>query len=147
VTKWEFTPHGVLTILTTYHVNQYPDDGDDLWRIHYSAQQDRDGYLLVVQYKNPGRIGHLYSKRSIGGMTVYWFEARDDITGWIKFITEDFDKCRMDIIECLDGQITNDPKPIKKQPQYIQEYPTNNDPFNWKVQYNYRITQDGKLIA
>lgn len=141
--KWEYSPVGVLSMLDDYHMNAYPNDHQIDWKVHYSADPMRDAYTLVLQYKNPGRLGHLYAKRSISSMAVWYFEQADNVAGWIKFITEDFDKARMEIIEMLDEQITNqrilEAPIIKKQPMYIQEYPTNDDPFNWKAQYDYKI--------
>ncbi len=130
--KWEFSPVGVLSMLDDYRNNKYPDDGPR-WRLHYSADPSRDAYTLVVQYKVYPRIGDLYAKRSIDGMAVWYFEQADNVAGWIKFITEDFDKARMEIIECLDEQITNqrilEAPIIKKQPQYIK------DNYEWKQWY------------
>lgn len=144
--KWEYSPVGVLSMLNDYHMNAYPNDHQIDWKLHYSAEQGSDTYLLVVQYKNPGRLGHLYAKRSISGMAVWRFEQTDNVAGWIKFITDEFDMCRMDIIEMLDEQIVAEQKlveygkKIKKQPiHYRQEYPTNDDPFNWRAQYDYKI--------
>jgi hypothetical protein len=110
--NWEYTPRGVLAILNDYHLNKYPDDKHDDWKIHYSAEQNRDAYLMVLQYMNPGRLGHMYAKLSIDGMAIHFFQAKDDISGWIKFICHDFDTARMEIIECLDEQIVNQPKRV-----------------------------------
>jgi hypothetical protein len=129
--KWEYTPQGVVALLNNHHMNAYPDDIKLDWKLHYSVDPTRDAYVMVLQYGNPGRLGHLYSKTSIDGMTVAFCESAGAIGSWIDIIKEKFDQCRMDIIETLDEQITTqrilEAQRIKKQPQYIQEYPTKDE--------------------
>jgi hypothetical protein len=122
----ECTPRGVLSILTTYHKHTYPDDGPG-WKIHYSAAADRDQFVMVVQYHQGPFVGDLYARRVIDGMAVHFCESAGAIGSWWDIIAGGFDECRIEIIEQMDEQLANGPKPIKKQPQYIhynQEYPS-----------------------
>ncbi len=135
--KFEYTPQGVLGMLGLYHSNTYPDDLKLDWKLHYSADATRDAYVMVLQYRNPTRLGHLFSKCSIDGMTVFFCESADAIDTWVGIITEKFDQCRMDIIEMLDEQMLRAPR--QRPIHYRQEYPINNDPFNWKAQRNFKV--------
>jgi len=144
--KWEYSPVGVLSMLDDYRNNAYPDDIKLDWKLHYSADPTRDVYVMVLQYRNPTRLGHLYAKASIDGMMVFFCESVGAIGSWIDIIKEKFDQCRMEIIECLDEQML---RPERPQPiHYRQEYPTNDDPFNWKAQYyDYEIMSYKDVVA
>ncbi len=136
--KWEYSPVGVLSMLDDYHMNAYPNDHQIDWKLHYSAESDRDSYVMALQYKNPGRLGHLYAKQYIDGMTVFFCESSGAIGSWIDIIKEKFDQCRMEIIEMLDEQIVAEQK-LVEYGKKIKKQPINDDPFNWKAQRNFKV--------
>lgn len=131
-------------ILKLYHGSTYPNDNPRDWWISFAPMYDRDEYVLIIKYRmRPGQ-GDLYSQVRYDGMTLSYYGAcRPE--QWSERVCQDWERMRLEIIEMLDEQLANQPKPIKKQPQYVhyfQEYPKQNDLFQWKQYYTFNGITD-----